>query len=405
MSARYLERLATIEKVLLIENKVIDMNLLRQGCLYGIPEPLRPLAWRLLLNYLPSERSVWKEFLTLQRDNYDSLVDQMIVQPGAVAPKDDHPLSENTGSTWADFFEDNLILSQIDKDVRRLRPEIQFFQLRTKYPHKSSYEYSLSSRVARVDLESQECDPSKNKTAKRKSSLTDQDSCETHWQVLERILFIYAKLNPGVKYGMNEVLGPIYYCLASDSDQEWAEFAEPDAFFCFQQLMSEIKDVFIKTLDNSSCGIESSMLEFHDLVSSFDPPLYKHLVQDLSIKPQFYAFRWISLLLSQEFSLPDVITIWDSLLSDPKRFSLLHYVCLAMLEHKRLDLLNADFAESLKLLQDYPDSDVSKLVIMAVGIRDGTVPSVRSNGEKSRFAKHTRSLSDKIKDFGFSLRR
>jgi hypothetical protein len=39
------------------------------------------------------------------------------------------------------------------------------------------------------------------------------DDVEKHADVIARILFIYAKLNPGVKYvqGMNEVLAPIYY--------------------------------------------------------------------------------------------------------------------------------------------------------------------------------------------------
>ena len=40
-------------------------------------------------------------------------------------------------------------------------------------------------------------------------------------QSMERILFIYAKLNPGVRYvqGMNEVLGTIFYVLAEDPAQ------------------------------------------------------------------------------------------------------------------------------------------------------------------------------------------
>lgn len=38
----------------------------------------------------------------------------------------------------------------------------------------------------------------------------------THCDIMTRILFIYAKLNPGVKYiqGMNEVLAPIYFTFA-----------------------------------------------------------------------------------------------------------------------------------------------------------------------------------------------
>jgi hypothetical protein len=37
----------------------------------------------------------------------------------------------------------------------------------------------------------------------------------------------------------------------------------------------------------------------------------------LQVNPQFYAFRWITLLLTQEFNFADTIHIWDTLLSDP----------------------------------------------------------------------------------------
>lgn len=47
--------------------------------------------------------------------------------------------------------------------------------------------------------------------------------CEAHWEVVERILFIYAKLNPGIAYvqGMNEIVGPLYYTFATDPNSEW----------------------------------------------------------------------------------------------------------------------------------------------------------------------------------------
>lgn len=49
------------------------------------------------------------------------------------------------------------------------------------------------------------------------------EGMEAHWEVVERILFIYAKLNPGQGYvqGMNEIIGPIYYTFASDPDVEF----------------------------------------------------------------------------------------------------------------------------------------------------------------------------------------
>ena len=78
-------------------------------------------------------------------------------------------------------------------------------------------------------------DPANN-TKKNKEQLARQvefkhaDLCgddrlnyiETHADVLSRILFIYAKLNPGVKYvqGMNEVLACLYWCFYDPTDPE-----------------------------------------------------------------------------------------------------------------------------------------------------------------------------------------
>jgi len=53
------------------------------------------------------------------------------------------------------------------------------------------------------------------------------------------------------------------------------------------------------------------------------------------MNPQFYSFRWITLLLSQEFDLPDVLRLWDALFADAERFNLLYYCCMAMLQYVR----------------------------------------------------------------------
>ena len=50
-----------------------------------------------------------------------------------------------------------------------------------------------------------------------------KEGCEAHWEVVERMLFLYAKLNPGQGYvqGMNEIIGPIYHTFASDPNKEY----------------------------------------------------------------------------------------------------------------------------------------------------------------------------------------
>jgi len=63
---------------------------------------------------------------------------------------------------------------------------------------------------------------------------------------MSRILFIYAKLNPGIKYvqGMNEILATLYYAfrhIGNDAlPPTLLEYYESDLFYCFTNLMAEI---------------------------------------------------------------------------------------------------------------------------------------------------------------------
>lgn len=54
----------------------------------------------------------------------------MAIPPGGDTTKviHDHPLCDGPESAWSTFFKDNEVLLQIDKDVRRLCPDISFFQ-------------------------------------------------------------------------------------------------------------------------------------------------------------------------------------------------------------------------------------------------------------------------------------
>lgn len=52
-------------------------------------------------------------------------------------------------------------------------------------------------------------------------------------QEMRRALFMYAKLNPGLRYiqGMNELIAPLYWLFKQDPDPQAAQFAEADAFW------------------------------------------------------------------------------------------------------------------------------------------------------------------------------
>jgi hypothetical protein len=42
------------------------------------------------------------------------------------------------------------------------------------------------------------------------------------------------------------------------------------------------------------------------------------IIPTFQVNPQFYAFRWITLLLTQEFKFHGCINLWDTLLGDPE---------------------------------------------------------------------------------------
>lgn len=86
----------------------------------------------------------------------------------------------------------------------------------------------------------------------------------------------------------------------------------------------------------------------------------------VQVDPQFYAFRWITLLLGQEFNFADVLRIWDTILSDPHgKSDCLLRICTAMILNIADILRNGDFTVILKTLQRYPPVDVNKLLSMA----------------------------------------
>lgn len=73
------------------------------------------------------------------------------------------------------------------------------------------------------------------------------------------------------------------------------EHAECDTFFCFQNIMSEIRDNFIKSLDGCKSGIGGSMDRILNVLKDADVHTWLHL-DKLAIKPEFYLFRYIYII-------------------------------------------------------------------------------------------------------------
>ena len=254
-------------------------------------------------------------------NTYDENGDKSPRKDGGRVHVNDDPLSLESGSKWAQFFENAGLLDEIRKDVVRTHPDLTFF------------------------LEPEE------KLGQRR------------YAAVERVLFVWAKLNKGVRYvqGMNEIVATLYFVLANDSNEEWACEAEADTYFLFNTLMVEMRDIFVPDLDHADTGIQGRISSMIALLSLHDPEVRCHL-DDCGIDGSFYSIRWLTTLLSREFILPDTIRLWDSMFASTHKDNFMRYVCVTMVILMREELLRSDFGTCLRLLQAFPPTDVDRLL-------------------------------------------
>ena len=184
---------------------------------------------------------------------------------------------------------------------------------------------------------------------------------QEHLRRLERILFIYSKLNPGMGYmqGFNELAIPLYYVMMQpfqDSHktitltEEEMNRAECLAFHCFQHLMTRTNlSDFYMTQDSSSI-IMKKLGVFESLVCKKLPRIGE-ILKTKEIHPVYYALRWFTLVFAQEHDFPSLLEIWDSCLAHFDKFAdYLFYLGIAHMKINQKSLEN-DKIETVEALQ------------------------------------------------------
>eukprot|EP00746_Dinoflagellata_sp_MGD_P146127 gnl/MRDRNA2_/MRDRNA2_78644_c0_seq1.p1 gnl/MRDRNA2_/MRDRNA2_78644_c0~~gnl/MRDRNA2_/MRDRNA2_78644_c0_seq1.p1 ORF type:complete len:842 (+),score=227.56 gnl/MRDRNA2_/MRDRNA2_78644_c0_seq1:61-2586(+) len=179
---------------------------------------------------------------------------------------------------------------------------------------------------------------------------------EENKKALLGVLFLFAKLHPSIRYvnGMNEIAAVLLYVMAEEN--ECIDFMEADTFWCFREWMSEMKGAFIQDFDKQDEGVNKQLADVNFLIRTWDFDLACHFQQH-DLPPVMFALRWCTLLFSQDLALPDLIRVWDSLLSDPQRFEFCSHFCLALLVYHRQELLEArNIMGLMEILQEAPRS-------------------------------------------------
>ncbi|XP_043993800.1 TBC1 domain family member 5 isoform X4 [Gambusia affinis] len=327
----------------------------------------RSVCWKLYLEVLPEDKGQWIKRTKEHRAQYEKIKEMHITNPRKAAGQQDlvvnNPLSQDEGSLWNKFFQDKELKGMIKQDVFRTFPEICYFQ---------------------------------NEDVRTK--LTD-------------ILFCYGRENEQLLYkqGMHELLAPIVFVLHCDHQafQHASETASPsdemkclldpaylehDAYTMFSQLM-ETAEPWFSTFEREvrkgkeemltsipfarpqdagpSVAVVTKVNRIQDqLVKKHDIELHMHLNR-LEIAPQIYGIRWVRLLFGREFSLQDLLVVWDALFADSITLDLVDYVFVAMLLYIRDALIASNFQTCLGLLMHYPPiGDINALLQKALFLRD-----------------------------------
>ncbi|KEG14880.1 putative GTPase activating protein of Rab-like GTPase [Trypanosoma grayi] len=298
-----------------IAGPVVSLSMITRLCRRGTPERVRAVMWQLLMGFLPLETFRWESLRVVKTKEYREIVHIVCV------------LDENGNVVAGEGS-----CRAVDVDIPRTIPSMHFF---------NSLEASTTENGVPVTF-----------------SPTQQS--------LRRIIHTLAGVNKGLGYvqGMNELVGHLLYAFASGQRDAVNDTIEGEVFFCFQTMLAYLGDDFCRSLDfDQDTGVTSTIRHFERLLQFLDPVLWRHL-HSSQVRSEFYAFRWITLLFTQEFNVPDVFRVWDFLFSFGEELrSVVLYVAVAMLHYQRDELLRMNhLCELLPLLQSYPPCDVNEFL-------------------------------------------
>ncbi|RWS01123.1 TBC1 domain family member 5-like protein, partial [Dinothrombium tinctorium] len=329
----------------------------------------RSICWRLFLDCIPEVREEWLIKTRQLRKEYDEIVAKHYVNPYQSSSDnfiENNPLSQTQTSPWNIYFQDNELKSTINQDVVRTFPEVDFF-------HSPAIQASMCN-----------------------------------------ILFHFAKQNPklGYKQGMHEVLAPILFVVHSDQQaflhaseiqllkcadesvsKEIGElldpkYAEHDTYTIFSQIMEIIGlwysqdtpaqkfdsmnvEPFSNSNDNSHSFLSIKLkMIFEQILKRKAPDLYCFL-ETMQIAPQIFGIRWLRLLFGREYSMQDLLVVWDAIFADGVSFSLCDYIFVSMLIVIKKLLLSSSYSECMAYLMKYPNvPDVHYIINLSFHLRD-----------------------------------
>ncbi|KAJ8660970.1 hypothetical protein O0I10_003192 [Lichtheimia ornata] len=277
----------------------VDLAALKKVSWSGIPKELRPVAWQLLLGYLPCNMARRAETLARKRKEYVDSVTASYAKGVAGL--------------------DQTLWHQIHIDIPRTNPGVPLYQYEATQLCLERILYQWAIR--------------------HPASGYVQGINDLVTPIFEVFLSAYIDENPE---GYN----------VSKLDPEVLNVIEADSFWCLSKLLDGIQDNYTF----AQPGIQRQVAILKDLATRIDSRLTTHL-QDEGVEFIQFAFRWMNCLLMRELPLRCTVRMWDTYLAEgsSEGFSEFHvYVCAAFLVKWSSQLRSQDFQGIMLFLQQLP---------------------------------------------------
>ena len=396
-----------IDKILL--NIIIyNEKELKEECYNGLPEfpSLRALIWKINFRYLPHNIKKWKHSLEMKRNEYLEIKNAFILRKkeeikifeeleqskininnkkneeneennnnldnnikNEEKTNNDNnikqnDINDNNKNDLASLAEctDRYLLEMINKDINRTHINMNFFNSIADKKNQLSDEeqYKLFAQKNNCTYQNYKQVYTKNRD---KKNLFEK---ETNSDIIERIIYIYSKLNKEVGYvqGMNELIAPIYYCFSHDPTVN-LENVEADTFWCFTFMMKDLKQLFLKDNDNLKGGILDRVFTLDLIISKIQKDIYQILTKN-NLNIFHFAFSWINVFFCQEFYMPDILRLWDIIFCEKDRFSFVYCFSMAILQFKKKKIKEKEFCTIIKEIKDLRNENIEDIIDIAI---------------------------------------
>lgn len=381
------------------EDECVPRQSLRDACLQGdlsrLPSWARSQAWKLLLEYLPAEKSLWTTTVTKRRNEYVRFLQDFT---------QDAP--ESMDRTVTQIYCDLMRSAEKHSDFLLLQSEIHALNVNNRH--------ALLQRLEQIHLPYRQASDKYTLHQDPPVSPVVITYRDRHWHSLLRILYVYAMLNPSVGYiqGMHEILLVLLRVffearnVSTKSIQPWeakvlglvdTHDMEADTFWCFSLLMGKFREVFdfgqadVSSLDEMrqllspgessrvpNNGMAHALRRLSAQLHTKDAELWTFLhTHELDPQLPYYAFRWLACLLAADMPPDAVAELWDVLFSETDarnaqnaHIDMLVSMCCAMLLLVRDTLMPLGaqedvFHAGMHVLQSYPIHTARPIISLA----------------------------------------